>query len=66
MQVTVNGETQEVPDRVTVLELLVKLGLTNRRVAVEINRELVTRSLHATRTIRPGDAIEIVSLVGGG
>jgi len=66
MQVTVNGETQEVPDRVTVLELLVKLGLTNRRVAVEITRELVTRSLHAPRTIRPGDAIEIVSLVGGG
>jgi len=66
MQVTINGESRDFPGEMTVLELLVSLGLTDRRVAVEINRELVTRSLHATRKINSGDAIEIVSLVGGG
>ena len=66
MQVTINGENRELPGEVTVSQLLVTLELTGRRVAVEINRELVTRSLHETRKINPGDAIEIVSLVGGG
>jgi thiamine biosynthesis protein ThiS len=66
MQVTINGESRELPGELTVARLLVTLELTGRRVAVEINRELVTRSLHETRKINPGDVIEIVSLVGGG
>jgi sulfur carrier protein len=66
MQVTLNGEKQELAEGTTVVDLLAKLALTQRRVAVEINRELVPRSLHAQRKISPGDAIEIVSLVGGG
>jgi sulfur carrier protein len=66
MQVTINGESRELPGELTVSQLLVTLELTGRRVAVEINRELVTRSLHETRKINSGDVIEIVSLVGGG
>lgn len=66
MQVTINGEVQELPENLTVVQLLGRLGLTQRRVAVEINRAIVVRSLHETRTISPGDVVEIVSLVGGG
>ncbi|MFA5863821.1 MAG: sulfur carrier protein ThiS [Phycisphaerae bacterium] len=66
MQVTVNGERREMAEDLTILQLLSQVSLANRRVAVEINRELVTRSLHETRKINPGDVIEIVSLVGGG
>lgn len=66
MDVTVNGEKRALADGMTVVDLLATLALTQRRVAVEINRELVPRSLHGQRKINPGDAIEIVSLVGGG
>ncbi len=66
MQVVINGETRELADEMTVSRLLAELELAGRRVAVEINRELVTRSLHETKKINPGDVIEIVSLVGGG
>jgi sulfur carrier protein len=66
MQVTVNGAQQELAEGMTVADLLVTLALTQRRVAVEINRELVPRSLHPQRKINPGDAVEIVGLVGGG
>jgi sulfur carrier protein len=66
MQVVINGEARELADAMTVSRLLAELELTGRRVAVEINRELVTRSLHETTTINSGDVIEIVSLVGGG
>ncbi len=66
MQVKINGESRDLPAGCTVLQMLSRLELTQRRVAVEINRELVTRSLHETRKIDPGDEIEIVTLVGGG
>jgi len=66
MQVVINGENRELAGEPTVRELLEQLDLSGRRVAVEINRELVTRSRHETRQICPGDVIEIVSLVGGG
>ena len=66
MQVVLNGENQELPDRMTVSQLLTRLEVTHRRVAVEINRLLVTRSSHEETMIQPGDQIEIVSLVGGG
>jgi sulfur carrier protein len=66
MVVTLNGEQRGVPDGVTVRGLLEHLALTAGPVAVEINREVVPRAEHATRTVAPGDAVEIVHLVGGG
>ena len=71
MDVTVNGDTQSVPDGegnagLTVRELLVHLGLTEGPVAVEVNQAIVPRAEHAKRKIVRGDVIEIVHLVGGG
>jgi thiamine biosynthesis protein ThiS len=66
MQITLNGDVKEVRDGITVRELLSDLKILERRVAVEINRELVTRSLHESRKIEQGDIVEIVTLVGGG
>ncbi len=63
---TVNGETTEAPEGLTVRGLLDRLGLTEGPVAVEINRAIVPRAEHAARTVLPGDVIEIVHLVGGG
>lgn len=66
MQVTVNGSEREVPDELTVRDLVVHLGLGHGPVAVEVNREIVPRAEHATRRVAAGDAIEIVHFVGGG
>ena len=66
MEVTVNGSSRDVPDDLTVKDLVVHLGLTDGPVAVEINREIVPRAEHASRKVSSGDAIEIVHFVGGG
>ena len=66
MRITVNGETREVPGGTTVAALVESLGVPRQATAVEINRELVPRSQHTARPLADGDAVEIVTLVGGG
>ena len=66
MQINVNGEPREVPADISLAELVDQLGLTPQRVAVEVNRELVTRKRYAQTVLHAGDSLEIVTLVGGG
>jgi sulfur carrier protein len=66
VQITVNGETRQVADGTTVADLLDALAVPRKATAVEVNRELVPRSQHPTHALAPGDAVEIVTLVGGG
>lgn len=63
---TLNGDSRQLPQDSTVLDLLQAEHLTERRVAVEVNGEIVTRSLHATHALREGDIVEIVHALGGG
>ncbi|QEH36944.1 Thiazole synthase [Aquisphaera giovannonii] len=66
MEITLNGQRREVPGPLTVAGLLAHLKLRPEHVAVEINRDLVTRRRHAETAVAPGDVLEIVTLVGGG
>ena len=66
MQISVNGEAQEVAPELTVRGLIELLGLTAGPVAVERNREVVPRAEHATTKLCDRDVLEIVHLVGGG
>jgi sulfur carrier protein len=66
VHVTINGEQKVVPEALTVRTLLEHLGVRGERVAVEVNLEVVKRATHSTHAIKDGDAIEIVSFVGGG
>lgn len=66
MQVIVNGSSRDIPDDLTVTDLVDHLGLSGGPVAIEINREIVPRAQHASRRVAGGDAIEIVHFVGGG
>ena len=69
MRLLVNGENYDVAAAagitVTITTLLAELGLSGP-VAVEVNRDIVPRSQHASHTLRAGDTVEIVHLVGGG
>jgi len=66
MNVTINGSPRDVPDDVTIKDLVHHLGLDGGPVAVEVNRTIVPRAEHATHKIAANDAIEIVHFVGGG
>jgi thiazole synthase len=66
MTITVNGEPRPVPDPCTVADLLRALGKDPAKLAVEVNRDVVPRAAHAGHRLRDGDAVEIVTLVGGG
>ncbi|HEY3665895.1 MAG TPA: sulfur carrier protein ThiS [Polyangiaceae bacterium] len=66
MQITVNGDTREVPSGITVRGLVEALGLTDGPVAVERNRDVVPRAEHPSTELQPGDVVEIVHFVGGG
>jgi sulfur carrier protein len=66
MSITLNGSPLDCHPHTTVAQLLDQAGYTGRRVAVEVNREIVPRSQHATRMLADGDQIEIVHAIGGG
>ena len=66
MHVQVNGEPREVPAGTTVADLVADLAASGQRFAVEINEQLVPRSLHADRALAEGDRIEVVHAIGGG
>jgi sulfur carrier protein len=66
MEVQVNGESMSIPAGATVADLLRQLALDHRRVAVELNLQVIPRADHAARHLSPGDRLEIVTFVGGG
>ncbi|MBU1285708.1 MAG: sulfur carrier protein ThiS [Gammaproteobacteria bacterium] len=66
MHVQLNGEAFELPDGTTVAELIDRLDLAGRRVAVELNLDIVPRSQHAATALREGDQVEVVHAIGGG
>lgn len=66
MRIQLNGEPLELPDDQSVADLLVRLDLAGRRVAVELNLDIVPRSQHATTRLAEGDRVEVVHAIGGG
>lgn len=66
MQIQLNGQTCECKPGTTVAALLDQTGHGGRRVAVEVNREIVSRSRHTDHVLHEGDRVEIVQAIGGG
>lgn len=66
MEITVNGEHREVPGGTSIAVLLEELSLTGRRIAVEVNEDIIPRSRHAEHRLDDGDRVEIIHAIGGG
>ncbi len=66
MTITLNGESREIAGPLTVVDLLAKLDIDPRRIAVEHNLVVLKRAQFADTIVRDGDQIEIVNFVGGG
>jgi sulfur carrier protein len=64
--IQLNGDPCELPDSTTVADLLTRLDIDQRRVAVERNFVVLKRDLYGSTIIEAGDQIEVVNFVGGG
>jgi sulfur carrier protein len=62
----INGESHHLPDGSTIADVVRQLGLQQRRIAVEVNLEIVARERYPAHTLTEGDHVEIVHFVGGG
>ena len=66
MTVTVNGERREIPDGLNIIALLELLGMSNGRVAIERNLDILPRARWQETQVESNDSFEIVHFVGGG
>ena len=66
MEVIINGEPRQLPDRLNAAGLIEHLGLSGKRLAMEVNLEIVPRSQLNELELKAGDRIEIVHAIGGG
>lgn len=66
MILTINGESRDFPDGITLAALVAQLGMKADRVAVELNLEIVPRPQWESTVLKNGDKLEIVHFVGGG
>jgi sulfur carrier protein len=66
LRIEVNGESREVPDRISLQSLIANLELPAERVAVELNRSVIRRVAWSNTILKEGDQVEIVHFVGGG
>lgn len=66
MQIYLNGEERQIPDDTNMASLVELLALSGKRIAVEVNEELVPRSTFPEYCLKPQDKVEIVHAIGGG
>jgi sulfur carrier protein len=66
IQLTINGQPQYFNNPLNLQQLLEHMLLQNKRIAVELNGEIIPRSQFTEQTLSDGDQLEIVVAVGGG
>ena len=66
LSIVLNGESYELPKRVSVLELFKLLDLSTKFMAVEINDEIIFRDSWGSYLLNQDDKVELVRAIGGG
>jgi sulfur carrier protein len=66
MNIVLNGEPRGLDGALTVRALIERLDLADKRLAVEVNEEVIPRSQHTDFLLHDGDRVEIVQAIGGG
>ena len=66
MNIQLNGNTQQFDDNLTAAQLVEKLGLQGRRIAMEVNQEIIPRSSYESFQFSENDKVEVIQAVGGG
>lgn len=66
MHISLNGESYQLAEGSSIEQLLIQLEFVGKRVAVEVNQEIVPRSQHSQTLLNEGDQVEVVQAIGGG
>lgn len=66
IEIILNGQPHQLNESISISNLLSQLELQNKRLAVELNNELIPKGQHATHYLKAGDKLEIVHAIGGG
>ena len=66
MKIHVNGDCREYAEQITVADVIADLGLAGKRIAVELNLEILPYTQYASEVLKDGDKLEIVQAIGGG
>ena len=66
MKILLNGENHDIPEACTAAGLVEQLQLSGKRIAMEVNLEIVPRSEYPSFQLNAGDRVEIVHAIGGG
>jgi len=66
MKIIINGIEKNYTSSLTLETLLIELGHANKKVAVEVNEEIIPKSQLKNKLVVDGDSIEIIKAVGGG
>ncbi len=64
--IILNGKEKEQYSDLSLTELLQREGYDIRKIAVEINGEIISKSVYKETRVKSGDKVEVVSFVGGG
>lgn len=66
MNIVINGEPRTLEDGINLQQLVSQLDLENKRLAIEVNQEIIPRSEYASYALKQDDKVEIVQAIGGG
>ena len=66
MKITLNGDELELKDSASVEDLIIYLSLTEKRLAVEVNQNIISKSRHSETLLSANDTVEIIHAIGGG
>jgi sulfur carrier protein len=66
IQIILNGKTHNIKEKTNIISLLETLSLSEKKVAIEINEEVVPKDNYTTKILSAKDRVEIVHFIGGG
>ena len=66
IEITVNGNSRQLSESSSVMDLVDVMAIKGKRIAIEVNGEIVPASQHADHLLAAGDKVEIVGAIGGG
>ncbi len=64
--ILLNGAEKQITNDFTIAALIKELNLENKKLAVEVNMEIIPRSQFERHTLKTGDKVEFIHAVGGG
>ena len=66
MKILLNNESTVIDSNLKIKELIINIRVNHNHYAVEVNGQIVPKSLHTVFILKEGDKVEIVTAIGGG